>query len=63
MGYQTGDDGCTKRDGITTLMSHQSGILHSLIFCALMPDNISFHITICSTFHILYYLFICRSEC
>ena len=32
MGYKTGNDGVTGRDGVTTLMSHQSEILHSLIF-------------------------------
>ena len=28
MRYHTGDDGGAKRDEITTLTSHQSGILH-----------------------------------
>ena len=32
MGYQIGDDGMPGRDGVTTLMSHWSGILHSVIF-------------------------------
>ena len=32
MGYQT-DDGVPGQGGVTTLMSYQSGILHSLIFC------------------------------
>ena len=32
MGYQTGHDGVPGRGRVTTLMSHQSGILHSLIF-------------------------------
>ena len=32
MGYQSGDDGVPGRGGVTTLTSHQSGILHSLIF-------------------------------
>ena len=34
MGYQT-DDGVSVRGGVTTFTSHQSGILHSLIFCSL----------------------------
>ena len=32
MGCQSGDDGVPGRGGVTTLMSHKSGILHSLIF-------------------------------
>ena len=32
MGYQTGDDGVPGRGRVTTLMSHQSEIFHSLIF-------------------------------
>ena len=32
MGYQSGDDGMPGRGGVTTLTSHQSGILHPLIF-------------------------------
>ena len=32
MGYQTGDDGVPGRGTVATLMSHQSEILHSLIF-------------------------------
>ena len=36
MGYQTGDDGVPGRDRVTTLMSHQSEILHSLIFCSFL---------------------------
>ena len=32
MGYQTGDDGVLGMGRVTTLMSHQSEILHSLIF-------------------------------
>ena len=31
MGYQT-EDGVPVRGGVATFMSHQSGILHSLIF-------------------------------
>ena len=32
IGCEPGDDGVPGRDGVTTLPSHQSGILHSLIF-------------------------------
>ena len=32
VGYQTGDDEVPGRGRVTTLMSHQSEILHSLIF-------------------------------
>ena len=32
MGYQAGDDGVPGRGRVTTLTSHQSEILHSLIF-------------------------------
>ena len=32
MGYQTGGDGVPGRGRVKTLMSHQSEILHSLIF-------------------------------
>ena len=39
MGYQSGDDGMPGRGGVTTLMSHQSGILHSLIFLLLLTPE------------------------
>ena len=35
MGYQTGDDGVPGRGRVSTLTSHQSEILHSLIFFVL----------------------------
>ena len=37
MGYQSEDDGLLGRGGVTTLMSHQNGILHSLIFVLVTP--------------------------
>ena len=36
MGYQTGDNGVRGRGRVTTLTSHQSEILHSLIFNAIL---------------------------
>ena len=35
MGYQTWDDGVPGRGRVATLMSHQSEILHSLIFVSI----------------------------
>ena len=36
VGYQTWDDGMSDRGRVTTLTSHQSGILHSLIFLVIL---------------------------
>ena len=41
MGYQT-DDGVPGRDGVTTFTSHQSEILHSLIFTTFGVDQTRF---------------------
>ena len=39
MGYRSWDDGVPGRGGVTTLTSHKSGILHSLILLSVRSDR------------------------
>ena len=49
MGYQTGDDRVPGRGRITTLMSPQPEILHSLIFVAFLECHVLIN-SICQLF-------------